>query len=142
MESQCFSYGPANAYAMKYCQMIEKTSNADKLKIIVHSRCLFTCFLLGTRIGQASECFVYWKDPATSDTWVIFHHFYFSYSIADCVSSVIFQHFYFSYSFADCVSWICFYISLLLAMLNKKYEILTSTKIMEKVWCLWENGYF
>ncbi|XP_064098883.1 protein still life, isoform SIF type 1-like isoform X4 [Macrobrachium nipponense] len=23
----------------------------------------------GTRIGQASECFVYWKDPATSDTW-------------------------------------------------------------------------
>ncbi|CAM1297612.1 TIAM1 (predicted) [Pycnogonum litorale] len=23
----------------------------------------------GTRIGQASECFVYWKDPATGDTW-------------------------------------------------------------------------
>ena len=23
----------------------------------------------GTRIGQASECFVYWKDPSTSDTW-------------------------------------------------------------------------
>ncbi|KAK6641919.1 hypothetical protein RUM44_013639 [Polyplax serrata] len=23
----------------------------------------------GTRIGQASECFVYWKDPMTSDTW-------------------------------------------------------------------------
>ncbi|CAL8108469.1 unnamed protein product, partial [Orchesella dallaii] len=23
----------------------------------------------GTRIGQASECFVYWKDPVTSDTW-------------------------------------------------------------------------
>ncbi|XP_042860130.1 protein still life, isoform SIF type 1-like isoform X12 [Penaeus japonicus] len=23
----------------------------------------------GTRIGQASECFVYWKDPATNDTW-------------------------------------------------------------------------
>jgi hypothetical protein len=30
------------------------------------------CFLLsraGTRIGQASECFVYWKDPVTNDTW-------------------------------------------------------------------------
>ena len=25
--------------------------------------------LSGTRIGQASECFVYWKDPATNDTW-------------------------------------------------------------------------
>ncbi len=24
---------------------------------------------IGTRIGQASECFVYWKDPVTSDTW-------------------------------------------------------------------------
>ncbi|GFQ97080.1 protein still life, isoform SIF type 1 [Trichonephila clavata] len=23
----------------------------------------------GTRLGQASECFVYWKDPATGDTW-------------------------------------------------------------------------
>ncbi|XP_065201783.1 protein still life, isoform SIF type 1 isoform X2 [Planococcus citri] len=23
----------------------------------------------GTRIGQASECFVYWKDPLTNDTW-------------------------------------------------------------------------
>uniref|UniRef100_A0A8D8WZL0 Protein argonaute-2 n=1 Tax=Cacopsylla melanoneura TaxID=428564 RepID=A0A8D8WZL0_9HEMI len=23
----------------------------------------------GTRIGQASECFVYWKDPNTNDTW-------------------------------------------------------------------------
>lgn len=30
------------------------------------------CFLnfpTGTRIGQASECFVYWKDPMTNDTW-------------------------------------------------------------------------
>ena len=27
----------------------------------------WTC--LGTRIGQASECFVYWKDPVTNDTW-------------------------------------------------------------------------
>lgn len=25
--------------------------------------------LIGTRIGQASECFVYWKDPMTNDTW-------------------------------------------------------------------------
>lgn len=25
--------------------------------------------ILGTRIGQASECFVYWKDPMTNDTW-------------------------------------------------------------------------
>ncbi|XP_054711975.1 protein still life, isoform SIF type 1-like [Uloborus diversus] len=23
----------------------------------------------GTRLGQASECFVYWKDPTTGDTW-------------------------------------------------------------------------
>ena len=23
----------------------------------------------GTRIGQASECFVYWKDTMTNDTW-------------------------------------------------------------------------
>ncbi|KAI1288255.1 Protein still life, isoform SIF type 1 [Halotydeus destructor] len=23
----------------------------------------------GTRLGQASECFVYWKDPHTGDTW-------------------------------------------------------------------------
>ena len=23
----------------------------------------------GTRIGQASECFVYWKDPLSNDTW-------------------------------------------------------------------------
>ncbi len=29
----------------------------------------FNIFMPGTRIGQASECFVYWKDPATSDTW-------------------------------------------------------------------------
>lgn len=28
------------------------------------------CFhAIGTRIGQASECFVYWKDPMTNDTW-------------------------------------------------------------------------
>lgn len=27
------------------------------------------CLLAGTRIGQASECFVYWKDPMTNDTW-------------------------------------------------------------------------
>lgn len=26
-------------------------------------------FLIGTRIGQASDCFVYWKDPMTNDTW-------------------------------------------------------------------------
>lgn len=26
-------------------------------------------FVKGTRIGQASECFVYWKDPMTNDTW-------------------------------------------------------------------------
>lgn len=26
-------------------------------------------YFLGTRIGQASECFVYWKDPMTNDTW-------------------------------------------------------------------------
>lgn len=26
-------------------------------------------FFTGTRIGQASECFVYWKDPMTNDTW-------------------------------------------------------------------------
>lgn len=25
--------------------------------------------IVGTRIGQASECFVYWKDPMTNDTW-------------------------------------------------------------------------
>lgn len=25
--------------------------------------------IIGTRIGQASECFVYWKDPMTNDTW-------------------------------------------------------------------------
>lgn len=25
--------------------------------------------ITGTRIGQASECFVYWKDPVTNDTW-------------------------------------------------------------------------
>nr|CAD7256677.1 unnamed protein product [Timema shepardi] len=24
---------------------------------------------VSTRIGQASECFVYWKDPMTNDTW-------------------------------------------------------------------------
>ncbi|QQP50200.1 Uncharacterized protein FKW44_011123, partial [Caligus rogercresseyi] len=23
----------------------------------------------GTRIGQASECFIYWKDTSTNDTW-------------------------------------------------------------------------
>lgn len=26
-------------------------------------------YFTGTRIGQASECFVYWKDPMTNDTW-------------------------------------------------------------------------
>ncbi|KAG8338481.1 hypothetical protein J6590_000150 [Homalodisca vitripennis] len=25
--------------------------------------------MIRTRIGQASECFVYWKDPMTNDTW-------------------------------------------------------------------------
>lgn len=30
---------------------------------------LFLIVLPGTRIGQASECFVYWKDPMTNDTW-------------------------------------------------------------------------
>ncbi|KAJ8926321.1 hypothetical protein NQ314_021337 [Rhamnusium bicolor] len=25
--------------------------------------------MIGTRIGQASDCFVYWKDPMTNDTW-------------------------------------------------------------------------
>lgn len=29
----------------------------------------FKMIFLGTRIGQASECFVYWKDPMTNDTW-------------------------------------------------------------------------
>ncbi len=31
--------------------------------------CFFSLSLLGTRIGQASECFVYWKDTVTNDTW-------------------------------------------------------------------------
>nr|CAH0106382.1 unnamed protein product [Daphnia galeata] len=30
---------------------------------------LITLSLYSTRIGQASECFVYWKDPVTNDTW-------------------------------------------------------------------------
>ena len=88
---------------------------------------IHACFLLGTRIGQASECFVYWKDPATSDTWVIF-----SISISllstcllvylsTCLSLlvywkdqatsdtwVIFYHLYFSYSITDCVSSVIF----------------------------------
>ena len=59
-----------------YCQMIYRTSIADKKWLFILD--VYSCFLLGTRIGQASECFVYWKDPATSDTWVIFQHFYFS----------------------------------------------------------------
>lgn len=29
----------------------------------------FSPGITGTRIGQASECFVYWKDPVTNDTW-------------------------------------------------------------------------
>lgn len=29
----------------------------------------FGMISIGTRIGQASECFVYWKDPMTNDTW-------------------------------------------------------------------------
>lgn len=31
--------------------------------------CLILFCSSGTRIGQASECFVYWKDPMTNDTW-------------------------------------------------------------------------
>ena len=29
----------------------------------------FLFVIAGTRIGQASECFVYWKDTVTNDTW-------------------------------------------------------------------------
>lgn len=36
-----------------------------KKKITINSKLL----QIGTRIGQASECFVYWKDPMTNDTW-------------------------------------------------------------------------
>ena len=41
---------------------------------LIFSNVLFFLFLFffiisGTRIGQASECFVYWKDPVTNDTW-------------------------------------------------------------------------
>lgn len=37
---------------------------------VINFQCLnqFSMFS-GTKIGQASECFVYWKDPVTSDTW-------------------------------------------------------------------------
>lgn len=32
-------------------------------------QCVRNVHRAGTRIGQASECFVYWKDPMTNDTW-------------------------------------------------------------------------
>lgn len=34
-----------------------------------YSLIFFVVNIAGTRIGQASECFVYWKDPMTNDTW-------------------------------------------------------------------------
>lgn len=30
---------------------------------------IFSIAIAGTRIGQASDCFVYWKDTMTNDTW-------------------------------------------------------------------------
>lgn len=40
----------------------------NHVAVTFFSSFLFVSFL-GTRIGQASECFVYWKDPMTNDTW-------------------------------------------------------------------------
>lgn len=47
------------------------TSNRQRLIITLHFEHInhFAETFLGTRIGQASECFVYWKDPMTNDTW-------------------------------------------------------------------------
>ena len=42
------------------------SQDADFVRIFIAG--LNLC-VAGTRIGQASECFVYWKDPSTSDTW-------------------------------------------------------------------------
>lgn len=39
------------------------------IAIILYNSFNFFIYILGTRIGQASECFVYWKDPMTNDTW-------------------------------------------------------------------------
>lgn len=33
------------------------------------ARLILCNYVSGTRIGQASECFVYWKDTVTNDTW-------------------------------------------------------------------------
>lgn len=41
---------------------------APCINIIVHI-IKFEIHFTGTRIGQASECFVYWKDALTNDTW-------------------------------------------------------------------------
>lgn len=38
-------------------------------KLLINWYSLACVLFVGTRIGQASECFVYWKDPMTNDTW-------------------------------------------------------------------------
>lgn len=55
------------------CHKIRKQTFGNKKKIFyllfVKVLMKLSFFLTGTRIGQASECFVYWKDPMTNDTW-------------------------------------------------------------------------
>jgi len=53
---------------MRYPNKPSETHKMLHLLTVNISEKLFF-FLTGTRIGQASECFVYWKDPMTNDTW-------------------------------------------------------------------------
>ena len=46
----------------------DSTSQCLKISIYKIINKIYHIFS-GTRIGQASECFVYWKDPMTNDTW-------------------------------------------------------------------------
>ncbi|XP_022905977.1 protein still life, isoform SIF type 1 isoform X4 [Onthophagus taurus] len=44
----------------------------------------------GTRIGQASDCFIYWKDPMTNDTWGLnFTSAIEAKQFRDCVSDML-----------------------------------------------------
>lgn len=50
-------------------QKIEWTNHENNNFLIVNCKNNEMWICPGTRIGQASECFIYWKDTMTNDTW-------------------------------------------------------------------------
>ena len=75
--TSCRSLGPLYLAPSCFLERCRLKRSAESATCFLTNCCVswldflsfFFVNLKGTRIGQASECFVYWKDPVTNDTW-------------------------------------------------------------------------